>query len=306
MVALANPLSGHHIGELGHVREPAALHRLSNGHPCFRLTQTFDNPDYYWTQHGRPDAIHGACDFGNFNCGDQVLAARAGVARRYVDNAGALAVIINHPKLRDGRTLQSRYWHLNAWTIPSGSVAVKEGQVIGVVGKTGLGAVCHMHFEVWIGGKKVDPWPLLRQNGATEEEDVRLQGTFVRHIINRRCHFIPDVGARFRSGPTLDSVVLRVYPKGTVFLPTVQVDGVAVNGNTTWYGGWLWDDEPKPAGYAFGYAHVSVCSLLEQIEAGLSEADIAQQLASAKHLGQRDAAQGMLGASIEKSKEYLS
>jgi len=305
MVALGNPLEGPHIGELNHQRVPASAHQLRNGHPCFRLTQTFDNPDFYWSNHGHPERTHGACDFGNFNCGDKVLAARAGVARRYVDSAGALAVIIQHQPVH-GQDLKTYYWHLNAWTIPTGSVTVVEGEQIGVVGKTGLGAVCHMHFEVHLGGRKVDPWPLLRQNGATEESDVDIQGTFVKHISNRKTKVLSDIGSRFREGPFLSAPILQVFPKTTIFIPTVEVAGDEVLNSRTWYGGWLYVSEIAPSKYRFGYMHNTTVEPLAQIEEGLTEADIANQLAHAKHLGERDAASGMLAASTEKSKEYLS
>lgn len=34
-------------------------------------------------------------------------------------------------------------------------------QLIGYSGNTGLSGACHLHFEVYVGGKTVDPAPLL-------------------------------------------------------------------------------------------------------------------------------------------------
>ncbi|WP_394279611.1 M23 family metallopeptidase [Microbacterium sp.] len=43
---------------------------------------------------------------------------------------------------------------------------VRAGQVIAYIGSTGASSGCHLHFEVYIGGVRVDPAPFLRARGV--------------------------------------------------------------------------------------------------------------------------------------------
>jgi hypothetical protein len=122
---------------------------LANGHPAFRITQRFDDVNPAFPMNGP----HRATDLGNFWCGEPVYAVWDGKANTIgPDQYGALGIIIDHG------AFQSVYWHLNAFTIQRGTaVPVKRGQQIGIVGKTGLGAVCHLHFELKVDGNRIDP-----------------------------------------------------------------------------------------------------------------------------------------------------
>jgi murein DD-endopeptidase MepM/ murein hydrolase activator NlpD len=40
---------------------------------------------------------------------------------------------------------------------------VKMGEPIGQVGNTGLSTAPHLHFEIWDGTTKVDPWPVMNR-----------------------------------------------------------------------------------------------------------------------------------------------
>lgn len=60
-------------------------------------------------------------------------------------------VIINH-----GYGYRTLYGHMNAFNVKQGQ-KVKRGDVIGFVGSTGLSTSPHLHYEISINGKKVNP-----------------------------------------------------------------------------------------------------------------------------------------------------
>ena len=53
-----------------------------------------------------------------------------------------------------------RYGHLSNISVKVGQ-RVKKGQKIGNIGNTGNSTGPHLHFEVRVGGKGVDPFPYL-------------------------------------------------------------------------------------------------------------------------------------------------
>jgi murein DD-endopeptidase MepM/ murein hydrolase activator NlpD len=84
--------------------------------------------------------------------GTEVRSATSGVARTAFDPAGAglfVTVIVN-PHVR------ILYCHLSAFRVADGE-AVAPGQLIGLVGMTGLATGAHVHFEIDVDAKSVDP-----------------------------------------------------------------------------------------------------------------------------------------------------
>ena len=208
-----------------HATPAPASDVLPNGRPAFAVTQPFGvvNPAY---PHLGP---HTGLDVGNFNCGDHVLAAASGTARTMRDTSGALIVIIRHS---DG--YETVYAHLAGFTIPTGvSTEVLRGQRIGSVGATGLGAGCHLHFEIKLNGTHQDPWPLLAQN---REAQMLIKGSWINHIANRSTVISNNgSGGNARSGPALSEPVVRTFPDGTAVRPIAQVGGDRVGGSNIWY-----------------------------------------------------------------------
>jgi len=83
--------------------------------------------------------------------GTPVHAAAAGVAR-VVDGPGyGLHVVVTHD-----RGTQTLYCHLSAAVVANGQ-AVTRGELIGLVGSTGLSTGPHLHFEVRVDGAPVEP-----------------------------------------------------------------------------------------------------------------------------------------------------
>ena len=68
-------------------------------------------------------------------------------------------VMVNHGYW-NGSSLMSSYNHMSSFVVSAGQ-NVAQGQLIGYSGNTGTSAACHLHFEVYVDGGTVDPWPLI-------------------------------------------------------------------------------------------------------------------------------------------------
>jgi murein DD-endopeptidase MepM/ murein hydrolase activator NlpD len=103
---------------------------------------------------GQPD-FHPALDI-SADRGDRVYATAAGTVRTaaYTGAYGNL-VTIDH-----GFGLSTRYGHLVRFAVKPNE-RVNRGEVIGYIGATGRATGNHLHFEVWVDGKPVNPLRLL-------------------------------------------------------------------------------------------------------------------------------------------------
>lgn len=86
-----------------------------------------------------------------------VYASKSGWSRAaFIPDGYGNLVIIEHP----GR-FQTRYGHLYGHTIKRKNEWVRQGDIIGSVGKTGnadsKGLIPHLHFEIRDNGKPIDP-----------------------------------------------------------------------------------------------------------------------------------------------------
>lgn len=94
--------------------------------------------------------------------GAPVRAAADGVVRRASWYGGyGNAVIIDH-----GGGVSTLYGHNSALGVTVGE-RVRAGQQIAKVGSTGDSTGPHLHFEVEVSGKKIDPRPWLKARGVT-------------------------------------------------------------------------------------------------------------------------------------------
>lgn len=89
---------------------------------------------------------------------DPLYAAADGVVETAGWNSGGygLQIVINH-----GNGNKTRYAHSSKMFVKVGDT-VKRGQVIAMVGTTGRSTGTHLHFEVYISGKRVNPLPYIR------------------------------------------------------------------------------------------------------------------------------------------------
>lgn len=96
--------------------------------------------------------------------GTPIYAAGDGV----VEKAGRFSSYGNYVRIRHRAGLQTAYAHLNAFKggVKAGS-RVKQGQVIGYVGTTGRSTGPHLHYEILMAGKQVNPASVKLAGGRT-------------------------------------------------------------------------------------------------------------------------------------------
>ncbi len=91
--------------------------------------------------------------------GCTIIAAESGtVIHAGWKNTAGYSVIIDH-----GNGIQTRYYHMKQGSIVvSAGQKVSRGQPIGQIGATGFVTGPHLHFEVRVNGKSVNPLPYLK------------------------------------------------------------------------------------------------------------------------------------------------
>lgn len=141
-------------------------------------TSAFGARDPIKTPAGTTPAKHIGVDFGPEQRGKRgvpLCAIVSGVATHRKDQYGALAVRVTTQAdgellamlrriygswVLDGMSVVVDLWHLAKQTIAHG-VRVVAGAVIGVMGSTGLSTGVHVHVELRIRGRVVDPKPFI-------------------------------------------------------------------------------------------------------------------------------------------------
>ncbi|RKR73075.1 M23 family metallopeptidase [Frondihabitans australicus] len=99
--------------------------------------------------------------------GTPIHSVAAGVVSRVDRGSGALGVNVWVDHVIAGRAVTTVYAHMLAGSpavAPGQRVAV--GQVLGRVGSTGNSTGAHLHFEVHVAGRAVDPLPWLRAHAG--------------------------------------------------------------------------------------------------------------------------------------------
>jgi len=100
-------------------------------------------------------AFHAGLDLTG-RTGDSIHAAADGVVVRAGWWAGyGKVVVVDH-----GNGMETRYGHMSRFHVREGD-AVRQGEVIGGMGSTGRSTGTHLHFEIRLDGRPLDPQPFL-------------------------------------------------------------------------------------------------------------------------------------------------
>lgn len=109
----------------------------------------------------RNDPIHGGGAFHagldlTGKTGEAIHAAADGMVVRAGWWAGyGKVVVVDH-----GNGVETRYGHMSRFHVKAGDM-IRQGQVIGGMGSTGRSTGTHLHFEVRLDGRPLDPQPFL-------------------------------------------------------------------------------------------------------------------------------------------------
>ena len=92
--------------------------------------------------------------------GTPIYATADGTISEAGYNSGGYGNLI---KVDHGRGIETRYGHLSAVLVRPGQ-RITRGQVIGRMGSTGRSTGSHLHYEVRIDGRAVNPIPFMKSN----------------------------------------------------------------------------------------------------------------------------------------------
>jgi len=177
---------------------------------------------------------------------DYVVAAAKGKVVKVVTNVkGYLKNSYgNHVILEHANGVKTLYAHMKYGTVnvKVGQV-VEKGTVLGYMGATGYVTGAHLHFEVRINNKCVDPLPYF-QDKKTIQPYGYVAPTTYKVRVDKKC------GAYVRKEPNTKSATVPqpgnqpyLY-KGDVFVAVGTVQGEKVSGNDIWFksqkGNYVW------------------------------------------------------------------
>jgi len=112
-------------------------------------------------------AMHAGVDLAG-PVGTPIYATADGVVGRSEWSGGYGNLI----ELDHGKGIQTRYGHLSRSLVSPGQ-RVKRGDQIGMMGSTGRSTGSHLHYEVRIDGKAVNPIPFMQSNDYLQSVQAR-------------------------------------------------------------------------------------------------------------------------------------
>ncbi|HYJ81843.1 MAG TPA: M23 family metallopeptidase [Allosphingosinicella sp.] len=113
-------------------------------------------------------AMHAGIDLAG-PIGTPIYATANAIVGRSEYNNGGYGNLV---ELEHGHGIQTRYGHLSKSLVTAGQ-RVKRGDVIGLMGSTGRSTGSHLHYEVRIDGKAVNPVPFLQSTSYLQSVQQR-------------------------------------------------------------------------------------------------------------------------------------
>jgi murein DD-endopeptidase MepM/ murein hydrolase activator NlpD len=113
-------------------------------------------------------AMHAGIDLAG-PIGTPIYATADGIVGRAEWNSGGYGNLV---ELNHGHGIQTRYGHLTRYVVSAGD-KVKRGELIAYMGSTGRSTGSHLHYEVRIDGKAVNPVPFLQGNSFLQSVQER-------------------------------------------------------------------------------------------------------------------------------------
>ena len=105
------------------------------------------------------ERLHAGTDFRAY-CGDPIIASDSGTVVWTMMRAGfGNQVMLDHGR-HDGVSIMTSYNHLSGFAVSTGGF-VNKGDLVGYSGNTGNSTACHLHFEVYLDGKTVNPLSMM-------------------------------------------------------------------------------------------------------------------------------------------------
>lgn len=148
----------------------SALTSLPSHHPVRRVNYTSNYGVRYDPFNGHT-AMHAGIDLAG-PIGEPIYASADGVVHR-AGWGGAYGKMID---IGHGKGIATRYGHLSRVLVRAGD-RVKKGEVIGHMGSTGRSTGSHLHYEVRVDGRAVNPMPFLRASNVVLAIQNRVDGT---------------------------------------------------------------------------------------------------------------------------------
>lgn len=136
----------------------AALETAMAAIPSFVPVKSYSTTSTYGVRYDPftgNTAMHAGLDMAGSH-GEPVYAAADGI----VATGGRSGAYGNLVELAHGKGLSTRYGHLSAIVVQPGA-RVRQGQLIGRMGSTGRSTGTHLHYEIRIDGRAVNPRPYL-------------------------------------------------------------------------------------------------------------------------------------------------
>lgn len=115
-------------------------------------------------------AMHAGVDIPGA-IGTPIYATADGV----ISHAGRQGGYGNMVAINHGRGIETRYGHMSKILVED-NARVKRGQIIGLMGSTGRSTGSHLHYEVRVDGRAVNPIPFLQTGEYLAQVQDRAQG----------------------------------------------------------------------------------------------------------------------------------